>query len=299
VLRHEALMYRDAGEFLSGVGSFLEAGLDAGEPLMAAVPAPRLELLRERFGDAVRFVDMTELGRNPSRIIPAVRDWVETLGGGRARFVGEPIWPGRRASEAEEGLRHEALLNLAFADDPVAILCPYDVTALDPGVVADAELTHPLLVCGGHTEASPRYTDPAIVYAAADRALPAPAGPVSRIDLTFDLAAIRRFVSQHDALARLDEARRLDLLIAAHEAVVNALVHGDGQGELRVWRDDAAVVCEIAGGGDISDPLIGRRRPDAETPHGRGLWMINQLCDLVELRPGAGATTLRLHMSLT
>jgi anti-sigma regulatory factor (Ser/Thr protein kinase) len=292
-------MYRDPGEFLAGVGSFLVAGLDAGAPAMAAVPAPRLELLRECFGDTVRFVDMTELGRNPSRIIPAVRDWVETLDGRAARFVGEPIWPGRRASEAAEGLRHEALLNLAFAHDAVTILCPYDVSALDPGVVADAQLTHPLLVCHGHTEASPRYTDPEVVYAAADRALPLPSGPVSRMDVSHDLVAMRRFVAGQVAIAELDEARRFDLLVAANEAVVNALVHGGGQGVVSVWTDGASVVCEITGGGHITDPLIGRRRPQPETPHGRGLWIMNQLCDLVELRPGAGATTLRLHMSLT
>lgn len=261
VQRHEALLYRDLGEFLTGVGSFLQEGLDAGEPVLAAVPAPRLELLRERFGASARYVDMTELGRNPSRIIPAVRDWLDGHGGRTVRFVGEPIWPGRSASEAAEGLRHEALLNLAFADDPVAILCPYDLGALDPGVVADAELTHPLLVCDGHTADSPRYADPELVYAAADRALPDPVGPVSRIDVTEDLARVRSFVSDH--AAGLDDARRFDLLLAANEAAVNTLVHGDGRGVVSVWRQNGTLVCEIAdGGGRIRDPLIGRRRPD-------------------------------------
>jgi anti-sigma regulatory factor (Ser/Thr protein kinase) len=299
VLRHEALFYGDPVEFLAGVGAFLDQGLEAGEPVMAAVPGPRLELLRERYGEAVRYVDMTRLGRNPSRIIPAVREWLEGRGNRAARFVGEPIWPGRSACEAAEGLRHEALLNLAFADDDVAILCPYDSSALDADVVGDAELTHPLLVCRGHTSGSARYADPKVVYAAADRALPPPAGPVSRIDVTPDLADVRRFVSEHAASARLDDDRSFDLLVAANEAAANTLIHGDGRGVVSAWRDDSSLVLEISDrGGSIADPLIGRRMPDPEKPHGRGLWMINQLCDLVELRPGAGGTTLRLHMSL-
>jgi hypothetical protein len=55
-------------------------------------------------------------------------------------------------------------------------------------------------------------------------------------------------------------------------------------------------VCEIAG--RIDDPLVGRRSPDHDGEHGRGMWLINQLCDLVELRPGPAGTTLRLRMSL-
>jgi anti-sigma regulatory factor (Ser/Thr protein kinase) len=69
---------------------------------------------------------------------------------------------------------------------------------------------------------------------------------------------------------------------------------------LSVWRDAGELVCEISdGGARIADPLAGRRRPDPRSPHGRGLWMINQVCDLVELRSGPGGTTVRLHMTLS
>jgi anti-sigma regulatory factor (Ser/Thr protein kinase) len=299
VLRHEALFYGDADEFLSGVGAFLDEGMAAGEPLMAAVPGPRLALLRERFGEAVRYVDMTELGLNPSRIIPAVRDWLDLYDGRTARFVGEPIWPGRSACESAEGLRHEALLNLAFAEDPVAILCPYDTSALDAGVIADAELTHHVLECCGDRRDSAHYTDPIVIYAAADRALAAPTPPVSRMTITDDIAALRRFVGEHADAAALGEARSFDLQVAVNEAAVNTFVHGDGRGMLSVWREPGELLCEIHDGGQIADPLIGRRRPHADQPNGRGLWMINQLCDLVELRVTEHGTTLRLHMTLS
>jgi anti-sigma regulatory factor (Ser/Thr protein kinase) len=291
-------MYRDGEEFLAGVGAFLEAGLEEDEPVMAAVPAPRLELLHDRFGEAVRLEDMSELGRNPSRIIPAVRDWLDGHGPRPARFVGEPIWPGRSACEAAEGLRHEALLNLAFAGDLVSILCPYDAARLDPEVVDDAGLTHPLLVCDGHTADSARFTDPETVYAAADRELSPPVGPVSSLPVTENLAKLREFVSERTG--GLDADRRFDLLLAVNEAAVNTLMHGDGHGVLRMWRDDGELVCELSDGGtSFADPLAGRRRPDPRISRGRGLWMINQVCDLVELRAGPGGTVVRLHMSLS
>ena len=100
-----------------------------------------------RPAQAVRLVDMTELGRNPSRIIPAIRDWLDGHGPQPARFVGEPVWPGRSAAEAAESVRHEALLNLAFADTPAfRLVCPYDTGALDAGVIEHARTTHPAVV---------------------------------------------------------------------------------------------------------------------------------------------------------
>jgi anti-sigma regulatory factor (Ser/Thr protein kinase) len=298
-MRHLALMYRDLDEFAREVGTFVADGLQDGEPVMAAVPRPRLDLLHARFGDAVRLVDMTRLGRNPGRIIPAVAEWLRAQGGGPARFVGEPIWPGRTPREALEATRHEALLNVAFGSADVAILCPYDALALDPGVLADAELTHPLFLCDGQDRPCARYADPESVYAAEDHPLAAAPAAVRRIDVGDDVHGVRRFVSAEAARAGLEGARRHDLLLAANEAAVNTLVHGDGRGVVSTWREDGAFVCEISDGGRISDPLVGRRTPAPERPHGRGVWMMHQLCDLVELRTGVRGTTLRLHMALS
>jgi hypothetical protein len=36
-----------------------------------------------------------------------------------------------------------------------------------------------------------------------------------------------------------------------------------------------------------------RRGPDGR---GHGLWLVNQVCDLVELRSGDAGTTVQLHM---
>jgi len=60
--------------------------------------AREFALLREVLGDGaerVRFEDMHRLGRNPARIIPAWREFLdESAPEGRpVRGIGEPIWP--------------------------------------------------------------------------------------------------------------------------------------------------------------------------------------------------------------
>jgi hypothetical protein len=131
---HYALLYRDAGEYLDGVLRFVAPGLDAGEPVVAAVPWARLELLRaglEDAADRVELIDMTEFGRNPGRIIAGVQAKLDAHDGRLVHYVGEPIWPGRSEEEICEATRHEALINLAFADAPIRVLCPYDAARLD------------------------------------------------------------------------------------------------------------------------------------------------------------------------
>ena len=81
---------------------------------------------------------------NPARIIPAWRDLADRAfaAGGPFLGVGEPVWAGRSAAELDECHRHEALINVAFGDDPAwELICPYHAAA--PKVIADARMTHP------------------------------------------------------------------------------------------------------------------------------------------------------------
>ena len=57
------------------------------------------------------------------------------------------------------------------------------------------------------------------------------------------------------------------------------------------------MVCEISDLGWITDPRAGRRRPDTHQPGGRGLWLVNQLCDAMELRSSPAGTVIRVRMS--
>jgi anti-sigma regulatory factor (Ser/Thr protein kinase) len=300
-LAHEALMYEGLDEFLEGTSAFVREGLGGGESVVVAVPEPRLSAVREALGgptEELSFVDMEELGRNPARIIPALQHALDTHPGRRLRWVGEPVWPGRRTCENVEGERHEALLNLAFGDAPVSILCPYDIGGLDPAVLVGAQRTHPVLHASGRRWDSVLYGDPCTVAQAGAYPLdPVPAGAVAR-DIDHDLFGLRRFVRDYAADAGLDGERVDALQLAVNEAAANTLLHGGGRGTLRLWHDTEDLVCEVADEGHLEDPLAGRRAPAPAQPGGRGLWMMNQLCDLVEMRSGIAGLTVRLHMAL-
>ncbi len=167
---HPALFYADSEEYLSGLVPFITGGLAADEPVLVAVPEERIELLRgglRRAADHVLFVDMTEAGRNPGRIIPRVlRAFVDQHPTRPTRVIGGAIWAGRSATEYPACVQHEALINIALAHRPVSIVCPYDASRLDPTVLADAASTHPLLIEHGQWRPSPRFADPAAVVQA-------------------------------------------------------------------------------------------------------------------------------------
>lgn len=293
-LVHHALFYGSDYEYVIGIENFLEGdGYDG--PALVAVPTANLELLRDYFdGDSpnVRFTDMARLGGNPGRIIPAVRGFVEEHAGESVRFVGEPVWAGRSLAEIDEATRHEALLNLAFADSGAKILCPYDTKRLDPDVLADAAHTHPEIVTRERRAASPDFADP-VEFRDAER-WPLLARPAATARLDFaDLATPRLLVRRHSQTAGLDDDRAAALLLAANEICTNTLQHGGGRGTLRIWQTATHLVCEVHDTGTISDPLAGSRRPHEEA--GRGLYAAHHLCDLVQIRSTSSGTTVRLH----
>ncbi len=295
--RHEALLYAGDDEFLAATVPFVRASLDADEPIMVALPRPRLELLRAQLhadAERVTLVDMEVLGVNPARIIPAWEDFVaEHAGsGGRLRGIGEPIWKGRSDVELTECQLHETLLNVAFADGPPFwLVCPYDTAALDPSVIQEARCSHPV-VSAVESDAF-HAVDVDVVL---DASLPEPDAVTE--ELAFDtptVPVVRAFVRER--AAGLEGERLAGLLVAVTEAATNSVRHGGGSGVLRIWREPDRLVCEVRDAGRITDPLVGRRRPpSAQAGGGWGLWLTNALCDLVQLRTSAGGTTVRLHM---
>ncbi|MEU3501301.1 sensor histidine kinase [Streptomyces hundungensis] len=300
---HPALFYQGLEEYVRETGSFVRGALAAEEPVFVAVPTSRLDALRQELGPdaaSVDFADMTELGRNPGRILAALQGFADRHPGRAARIIGEPIWAGRSRAEILEATRHEALINTAFHDRRATILCPYDTSCLPSSVIADARRTHPTLIENSRTGSSSAYAAAEVVCADCDVPLPEPdAAEVCLEYAAGDLGEVRE---QADAWARrmeLSPARRGDLVIAISEAAANSVAHGGGSGTLRLWTSACGTaVAEVRDGGRLSDPLAGRRRPSlASSNGGRGLWMIHQLCDLVEVRAQETGLTLRLHVS--
>ena len=301
--RHEAFFYATEEDFVDGCASFVEAGLAAGEPTLVVLGARKLDLLRERLGartEEVQFADMAKVGANPARIIPAWREFVDRHAGSarRLRGIGEPIWAARSPAELVECQRHESLLNLAFADTPgFYLMCPYDTAALDAHVLDEACRSHPHLVSDGTAAQSDRYRDLELVAAPFDDPLPEPAmRPDARVFQAGTLVAMRQLVSGHARAAGLGSEAIEDLVLAVDEVATNSVIHGGGGGILRVWPEGDALICEIQDKGRIEDPLAGRREPAAGQPGGYGLWLANQLCDLVQVRTSPNGSAVRLHM---
>jgi anti-sigma regulatory factor (Ser/Thr protein kinase) len=302
--RHEALFYDGPIDFVDRTAAFIRDAREAEEPVLVVVGAEKIDALREELGtdDGVRFADMAEVGSNPARIIPAWQAFVDEQGGSTRRFrgVGEPIWPERRPEELVECERHEALLNLAFEGSPAWWLaCPYDVGALPASVLDEARRNHPFVLERGARRASPTYRGLADVASPLDLPLPEPdEAPTEHAfgSSTAPLARVRHVVQRAATAARLGAPRRDDLVLAAHEVASNSVRHGGGTGSLRLWTQDGSLVCEIRDTGQIEDPLVGRRRPSAGDTSGYGLWLANQLCDLVQIRTFRTGSVVRLHV---
>ena len=298
-LSHRAYLYDDERDYLSCLTAFVQTGLRNAEPVFVAVPERRSALLRERLGAGsplLRYGAMAQTGRNPARLIPELHAFVDEHAGQRVRYVGEPIWPGRSDAELCEAARHEALLNLAFATAAVSIMCPYDVRSLATDVVGRVQRTHPEVMQAGRTQAATSYAGQGVVPAECDDPLPAPPADAQTLSYKTSLREARDLVASHGTALGMAADRITNLVIAAGEITANTLRHTSGGGTFWVWHTGEEIICQVQDQGWITDPLAGRRRRSPEDS-GHGLWVVNQLCDLVQIRTSqAAGTIIRLHM---
>lgn len=131
------------------------------------------------------------------------------------------------------------------------------------------------------------------------------------------LYVLRAAVAAHATRTGLRPDRVDDLVVAAHELAANVILHGRGQGQVRLWLTGAALRCEIADGefaGTNHSGSIRAERADlpgaADLPrtaglpgcagdpapaaalpwpieHGHGLWLVSMVADEVSLRVSA------------
>jgi anti-sigma regulatory factor (Ser/Thr protein kinase) len=113
-----------------------------------------------------------------------------------------------------------------------------------------------------------------------------------------DLSQVRALVLEQARQAGLAEDRASDLVLAVSEVAANTLRHARSAGTLSIWHDADEVVCEIHDDGVITDPYPGQHKLPANASGGHGLWIVHQVCDLVELTSDATGTTVRMHMVL-
>jgi anti-sigma regulatory factor (Ser/Thr protein kinase) len=165
-------------------------------------------------------------------------------------------------------------------------------------VIEVAHHNHPVVVSDGAGKASLAYLDLDVVEA--PFAAPLPDAPDHAHALAFErdsLAAVRALVGSRALAAGLSAERADDLVLAVNELATNSVTHGGGQGVVRVWSEPEAMICEVSDGGGVVEPLAGRERPTGGRIGGHGLWLCNQVCDLVQIRAyPEGGGVVRLHM---
>lgn len=296
--QHEALLYEGADEYLAGAVPYLRTALESGEPAMVAVRPAQAELLRRELGEdaeQIRFVDMEQVGRNPASIIPLWREFVDEACGRPVRGLSEPVWADRSPAAIDECLRHEALLNLAFGSRPSwSLLCPYDAASLGDEVIEKVGDSHSWVHRHGQREKSSTF-DPHPDCLSGE--LPPPKAIPEEIDFGLQqLSEVRNRVTAAAERAGMDQLGVADLVTATSELAANSVMHGGGTGTLRLWREGDNLMAEVEDRGRIEDPLVGRLRPEIKQEGGRGLWLANRLCDLVQIRSDANGTSVRLHV---
>ncbi len=298
-LVHQALLYKTEQEFVEVVVPFLREGIANGERVIAVTTPPdKLALIDEALGPDASFVESlgdAEFSDTPARRLAGFHAHIQ--GARRLRAVGELPWSGSRR-EREEWARYESIVNVAFAGVDADLLCLYDARNLDAAVLDVAMRTHPLLLCGPDRRPSHGYADPAEFTRACDAApLLEPKEPTETLEFAGepDLSAIRRFLSAHAVRGGLDTGRIESLLVAVSEVATNVLRHGGGSGIVRCWAEPDRFACEIVDPwGRVTDPFAGFLPPTPDQTGGRGLWLVRQLCDTVEIRSRDIGTVVRL-----
>ena len=293
-------MYDDDQGFLAATGEFVRSGLEAGEIVAVGVPEDRSDLLRDELGpDLSERIDWLEppgAGHNPGRLIPLWREQLQAHGddGRRLRAVAQ-IGATRSPAEDDELVLSEALTNLAFADARgLWMRCPYDARDTSADVLDSLGRTHPVMV-NGVTRRSPAYDPKGVASKLFSTDLP-PRPPGSKrwpVELP-ELGTLRTRVYDVAVRHGLDAEHADDVVLATHEICKNCIRFAGG-GTLSVWIEGDTLICEVADRGRITELLVGRSSPAMDDEGGRGLWLANRLCDLVQIRSTDSGTVVRLH----
>ena len=194
------------------------------------------------------------------------------------------MWPSRARPAYPACVQHEGLLNLALEPVDAQVLCPYDIAHLPPRAIDDSHVTHPFVQYGtGPVRPNDEYS-PSAVAAAIDQPLDPPPPRASWTTFGWtDLRLLRDQVEVRALSAGLTPNQVAAAKLAVTEAASNAVRHGGGSGILRVWKETEHLVFDVHSPLPLGDPLAGRLQPSPDSVSGRGLSLINHVCDLVRL----------------
>ncbi|MGY1602076.1 anti-sigma factor RsbA family regulatory protein [Geodermatophilus sp. SYSU D00815] len=296
---HEAFLFATDDELAERVLPFVAEGLSRDEPVLVVA------------GERVRTVLADRLGADVARLAafaPAETWWRGGHGTLQAydrdlralrasvpswRLAAEPVWLARE--DGREWSRFEAVANDCYADLPYYSLCLHDRQRLPDDVLDAVVRTHPLVWGDGGPVPSPAYEEPRqFLRAARPRWVERPGHSV-----------LGTVTAPHEARTELAHAvdggpwsdRRDDVVLAAHELVVNALRVAP-YARVAYWTDHDTLVVEVSDiGPGLPDELRAYVPPPPDAEAGRGMWLAWSLADDVALATGEGGTTVRLSFT--
>ncbi|HEX8343122.1 MAG TPA: sensor histidine kinase [Actinoplanes sp.] len=296
---HSAFLYDSDAAYTSTLVTFIRDGLARDESVAVATDHGRIAMLCDALGDdaaAVRFLADDEWYVRPVRTIAG---WARMLAASAARGRPSTRLVGQVRFGPEEQhtgwVRCESALNRALARWNGHLMCPYDLRELPSHLIEAAARTHPL-ICDGGWSASDRYEAPERLLAdVVEPPYPVTGDPVVRVPVADTVAGLREKVRHRAEAERWLSPERLDdLVLAVSEVATNCVRHGGGHGELKVWLNTEAVVCEVTDRGTTPpDPLAGYLPPPPGAVGGMGLWLVHQVCDALAIHASGGLTRAR------
>lgn len=301
---HSGLPYRDIEEFVDAALPYLRSGIHGGEAVIAVTSKRNLAALQSRLGSAAHHIDFFDHEQwydSPARSLHRYLEyWNQRnhTGWMPLRILGEPMKPAHDSRDAQRWTAFENGINDLMKSMPVRMMCPYDLT-MPINSRANVEIAHPHIAYGSHVQPSGAFVPPQQFGALRNSmALAQPRGDVCEVAFDGDtMPALRAALAAFAAREALQRANRIDLYVAVGEAAANAVMHGGGGGVLRLWRDEREVVADVVSrAGGFNGTMGGYLPPPPFAESGRGLWVMRQLCEWVEIRSDADASTVRLHL---
>lgn len=297
LFRHEAMPYDGRPSFVPTTVSIVRDGLERDERVIILAVAEKIDGLREELGDEsedVTFVPTDEHGRNPCRITTMLHSFQSAGDGRHSLAVNESVVVGRPPAAQVEARYADSVLNdSSLRTWPLSVVCLFDTATLDRANLESMYEGHPVVRGLDH---NPGYRPELAATMYATPLDPAPAEAVRMSVTGTGLTGTRNFVRENCSAFGIGADRTDDLVLAANEVVTNSLRYGGGRAALTMWTQTGAAVCDVADRGHLRDPLAGRIAPPAAATRGRGLWLANHLCDLVQVRSSPGRTMVRMFI---
>ncbi|WP_144126585.1 ATP-binding protein [Catellatospora sichuanensis] len=113
-----------------------------------------------------------------------------------------------------------------------------------------------------------------------------------------DLGKLRTHVTSYAERAGLPSSRSGLLALAVSELATNTLMYTAGGGTMVLWAEPGEIVCELHDQGPVGGRPAPARMPAADAPSGRGLAIVDQVCDEVRTYHTDKATVVQVRMRL-